>query len=425
MKPFKGIVYNSAKVKSIPSVVTPPYDVISPRMQDELYKRSPHNFIRLELGRIMTTDDSLDNRYTRAGALFGSWLKDGILKRDGREALYIYAQGYKDRARVVNRLGFLGLMGFGAGEGRVVLPHENTLRAPKADRLSLMREVKANLSPIFVLFDDKSGSVTPLLKRYISRHKPFIDMPWDGERHLLWRLDDPAGIKKITSKMRSAKLFIADGHHRFETAKNFSRELNGSSAPQGLKERARSLMVYFVESDEKMLTILPAHRLVRDAGGLDADRIIEKLSKFFFIEKAPSLKAMMERLALQASRHVFGMCAAKGEYRILRLKRMAQSDRAIKGKPLAWKRLDVSILHKFIFQRILGIRDTDDNIEFVKDPKEAAALIGKGSFTVAFFLNSTKVSQVKAIAKLGERMPRKATYFYPKPLSGLVINKFD
>lgn len=425
VKPFKGVVYDKSKLKSVLPVVTPPYDIIPPAMQDALYGKSPYNFVRLELGKIKDTDDAADNRYTRAGALFRSWLKNGILRRDEKETLYIYAQVYKEGGRVINRVGFLGLMGFGGGSGSKVLPHENTLKAPKEDRLALMREVKANLSPIFVLFDDKSGTITPLLKKYAASHKPFIDIPWDGERHKVWRLDDPIGIKKITGRMRSARLFIADGHHRFETAKNFSRELDGTAVSKDLKESARSLLVYFVESDEKMLTVLPAHRLIRDTGGLDVRRMTEKLSKFFYIEKAPSLKTMMERLGAGNARHLFGMCAGKGVYSILRLKSTAESDRAIKDKPRAWKRLDVSILHLFIFQHVLGVRDTDDNIEFVKDPKETAALVEKGKFPVAFFLNATKASQVKAIAKLGERMPRKATYFYPKPLSGLVVNKLD
>ncbi|MBP7056707.1 MAG: DUF1015 domain-containing protein, partial [Candidatus Omnitrophica bacterium] len=324
----------------------------------------------------------------------------------------------------MTRIGFLALMEFGRSSSDEVLPHENTLKAPKEDRLALMREVKANLSPIFVLFDDPSGRITPFIKSYISLNKPFINIKWDGEIHKLWRLDDRSGIKKIADNMRRAKLFIADGHHRFETAKNFAREIAATDLPEALKEASRSLMVYFVESDEKMLTVLPAHRLVKDVRGLGREEIADRLSEYFFIERSPSLKAMMKRLASLAGKYVFGMYMGGKVYYVLRIKDPRQSDRVIKDKPLEWKRLDVSILHLFVFQHVLGVRDTDDNIEFVKDPEETASLVDKKVFPLAFFLNPTRPSQVKRIAKLGEKMPRKATYFYPKQLSGFVVNKF-
>lgn len=424
IKPFRGVIYNKSKIKDIAAVIAPPYDIIPKKMQEELYRRDPYNFIRLELGKIRRTDNISNNRYTRARSLFESWLKNDIMVRDERDAIYIYSQEYKDKGKRFTRVGFLGLMEFGGGSSDEVLPHENTLKAPKEDRLALMKEVKANLSPIFVLFDDLSRTITPYLKSYILHNKPFININWDGERHKVWRLDDPAGIRKIVDGMRKAKLFIADGHHRFETAKNFARELAVSGAPQSLKEAARSLMVYFVESDERMLTVLPAHRLAKDIGGLDEAGITDKLSHFFFIEKVKTLPAMMKRLSALFGKYAFGMYLGNGAYYMLRLKDPKVSDRVIKDKPRDWKRLDVSILHLFIFQHVLRVRDTDDNIEFVKDPKETAVLVDKGAFPVAFFLNPTRPSQVKKIAKLGERMPRKATYFYPKQLSGLVVNKF-
>ena len=423
IKPFRGIVYNKKVVSDIVSVVAPPYDIIPGKMQDALYRKSPYNVIRMELGKIMKGDTGRDNRYTRARAFFEAWMKKGVMARDERDALYVYVQEYKDCGKTIERIGFLGLMGFGKGSGDEVLPHENTLKAPKEDRLSLMREVKANLSPIFVLFDDARRSVTPFLRQFIACNKPLFSIMWDGERHKVWRMDEPAAIRKVVDGMRRSALFIADGHHRFETAKNFARELERTGASRDLVERSRALMVYFVESDEKMLTVMPAHRLPKDIGSLTVAGVIGKLAPYFAVEKAPSLAAMMKRLAALSAGHVFGMYAGKGIYYVLRLKDPKVSDRAIADKPKDWKRLDVSILHLFIFKHVLGIRDTDDNVEFVKDPKETAALVDAKKFPLAFFLNPTKAAQVKRIAKLGERMPRKATYFYPKPLTGLVINK--
>ena len=423
VKPFRGVVYNMKKIKDARSVMAPPYDIIPPATQETLYRKHPQNIIRLELGRILKTDSARNNRYTRAGKFFTSWLKNNTLIQDEKEAFYIYGQEYTDRGRPITRIGVLGLMSFGGGPKDGAMPHEKTLKAPKEDRLNLMREVKANLSPIFVLFEGRGKKLTPFLKSYCASHRPLVTVRWDDGRHKIWRLDDPAAIEKISAGIGASNLFIADGHHRFETAKNYARELAKSGASRQAVERAKALMVYFVESDEKMLTVLPAHRLPRDIGTLDVATIMKRLEPYFTIEKKPSFTAMMRRLGALTAKHAFGMYAGEGRYYILRLKDPRQSDRAIKDKPKDWKRLDVSILHFFIFRHVLGIKDTDDNVEFVKDPREAARMVDRKELPLAFFLNPTKAAQVRRIARLGERMPRKATYFYPKPLTGLVINR--
>ncbi|MDD5437238.1 MAG: DUF1015 family protein, partial [Candidatus Omnitrophica bacterium] len=254
-----------------------------------------------------------------------------------------------------------------------------------------------------------------MLKGFRAVNKPVIDVMQEGVRHMVWRLDDPRVIKAIQARMEGGNLFIADGHHRYEVAKMYAKEARTS--------KSRYMMVYFVEADEKMLTVLPAHRLIKDLGNIEKGDIIEELSPFFHIEKSPGLNKMLLRLGKLSSGHAFGMYLGKGKFYILKLKDVKTSDRAIKDKPKDWKRLDVAILHLFIFQNVLGISDTDENIEFFKSAAETVRCVDAGKFKAAFFLNPTKVSQVKRIAKLGERMPRKATYFYPKQLSGLVINK--
>ena len=423
IRPFKGIVYNQEKVKKMSAVVAPPYDVIPKDMQEELYRESPYNVVRLILGKIKKADDGGDNRYKRAKAFFESWLNDRIMLRDDKDSLYIYSQGYKEATRAIERIGFIGLMGMDTKKGNRILPHENTLAAPKLDRLNLMREVRANLSPIFVLYDDEKHAIVNILRKVASKKKPFVDVNFGNVRHRVWRLDDDSLIKKIEQAMLKKDIFIADGHHRYEVARAYSMQIQNENLPEAVKTASEFLMVYFVESDEKTLTVLPAHRLVKDAGTMSKEGIIIKLDRFFQIEKVEGLKEMMSRLHSLRNSHVFGMYLGRGAYYVLRLKDIRRSDEAIKDKPKDWKRLDISILHLFILQHVLGIRDEDDNMEFVKDPKEAAPLIDKGKYALAFFLNPTKVSEVKRIAKLGLRMPRKATYFYPKPLSGLVTNK--
>lgn len=416
VKPFKAIVYNQNKIRKLLKVVAPPYDIIPPDMQDRLYRASPYNIVRLILGRIKGGDDASDNRYIRAQNLFSEWLKKKVMVKVKADAIYIYSQTYKKDGMAVDRMGFFALMGLGQGSGRKVLPHENTLAAPKTDRLNLMRAVKANLCPIFVLYDDNGHKVVNILRGASRLKKPFIDIYFGNVRHRVWALYDRPAIKKIEGLMKAKETFIADGHHRYEVACAYAAETQ--------KVSSKYLMVYFVESDEDMLTILSAHRVVKDIGKLDKKDIAKKLEKFFYIKKVKGIDKMMSELSASRVEHCFGMYLGKDEFYNLKLKDTAGSDAVIKDKPREWKRLDVSILHLFILQHLLGLSDEDDNIEFLKDPYDAVRAVDENKGRAGFFLNPTEVSQVKRIARLGEKMPRKATYFYPKPLSGLVINKF-
>ena len=388
-------------------VIAPPYDVISKSLQNELYKKDPHNVVRLILNKS-------NNRYTRAKKFLDAWLAEDILKKDNGDSFYIYSQKYKRGLKTVEEVGFIGLMGLEMGGRDKVLPHENTLAAPKKDRLSLMRAVRANLEPIFILHDD--NVITKALRRFCTANRAIIDVTKEGVRHIVWKMDEPATIHMIEDRMKGKNVFIADGHHRFEVANMYSKEARDSAA--------KYIMVYFVETDENMLTVLPTYRMIKKLGKTGPYGIINKLSEFFHIEEVSSLNKMAARLGSLARVHAFGLYLGRGKFYILKLKDIVASDKAIKDKPKDWKHLDVSILHLFIFQHILGIKDVDENIEFSKSMVETAKCVDSGKFKAAFFLNPTKVSQVKRIAKLGERMPRKSTYFYPKQLSGLVINKF-
>jgi uncharacterized protein (DUF1015 family) len=411
--PFKAMRYNRIKVRDISRVVSPPYDVIPKKIQDGLYRKDPHNIVRLILNKITSKDNAVNNRYTRSKRFFDAWIKKGILRRDDTDSFYIYTQIYKKGKKEIAQIGFIGLMALEMGHKEQVLPHENTLAAPKKDRLNLTRAVKANLEPIFILHDD--SAVTKAVKRFSARNRPVIDIRREGVRHLVWKMDDPAAIALIKRRMKGKNVFIADGHHRYEVARMYSKEARCSAA--------KYVMVYFVEADEKMLTVLPTHRLIKDIGKLRESGIIDKLRGFFHVVKVGGVNKMVSVLNGLSSSNSFGMYLGKGGYYILRLKDLSASDRVIRHKPKDWKHLDVSILHLFVFQRLLGIEDVDDNIGFSKDPREATKAVDSGAFKAAFFLNPTKASQVKRIARLGERMPRKSTYFYPKQLSGLVINK--
>ena len=434
IRPFKAVVYNSKKIKNMSKVVAPPYDIIPPDMQDELYRVHENNVVRLILGKIKKDDTQTDNRYTRAAADFRSWLKENILIEDRVPAIYIYTQTYTYEGKKIDRVGFISLMELDL-EDKKVLPHEKTLKAPKEDRLRLLRAIKANLSPIFMLYEDAGHKVNGILKNYSGKTKPFIDVNIDNVRHRVWALTDKGAIKKIEGLMGKKDIFIADGHHRYETSKNYVRELIANNAPKREIDNSKFFMAYFVELEEKSLLIMPTHRLIKDARELSKEEIIEKLSKYFMVKKLPNARKLLTGLGELRASHAFGMylpCTSRGfaapvqgtgGYYVLKLKDFNKAKTFMGEGSADWKSLDVSILHLFILQHVLGISDEDDNIEFVKDPDEAFKEIDGRGAKIAFFLNPTKVTQVKKIAEHGEKMPRKATYFYPKPLSGLVIRK--
>ena len=424
VKPFNGVRYNPARIKSFKDVVCPPYDIISKKMQDALYKSHPNNIVRIEFGKILKSDTKKNNRYTRAALFLNDWLKKNILIRENRKAFYVYSQVYKVGSRTKEEIGFIGRMGLDMEKGDKVLPHENTLLAPKLDRLALVREVRSNISPIFALYEDASHKIARLLKRSRDAKKAVVDINSGGVRHRVWALDDPREIKVIEEFMRGRDIFIADGHHRYEVSRMYAEEVaRDRSASLELKKNSRALMVYFVELDEGMLTVLPAHRLIRNIKGLGKEEIIGRLGKFFRIEEAKNLKAMMGRLDTLNKGCAFGVYIDKNFY-ILKLKDPKIPDSVMKDKARDWKRLDVSVLHLFVIKHVLGLSDSDENVEFVKEPGEVPGIIDSGRCKLAFFMNPTRVSQVRRIAKIGERMPRKSTYFYPKQLTGLVINKF-
>lgn len=423
IRPFKAIIYNKKKINDIKKVVAPPYDVIGPKMQADLYKKHPNNVVKLILGKIKKSDTPSDNRYTRAKKFLESWLKTNVLIPDDKEAIYVYSQKYKYEGKWVERTGFMSLMRLEFSDERKVLPHENTLKAPKVDRLNLMRSVAANLSPIFMLYEDDKNEISGIIKNITSNTKPFIDINIDDIRNRVWKLSDKRAIERIRNFMTDKNIFIADGHHRYETAINYANEIEAGNASKELKDNSKYALAYFCRLDDEELTILPTHRIIKDIGSLNKEEVIKKLKSFFITDEFSTAVKCIRALKASKNHHAFGMYMGGRKYYCLRLKK-EDAARAFMGKGSDdWKDLDVSILHLFIIQNILAIRDEDDNIEFVKDADEALKLVDKGRFKIAFLLNPTKVSQVKRVAEHGEKMPRKATYFYPKPLSGLVIRK--
>jgi len=423
VKPFKGILYNTEKTGgNHSSVCAPPYDVIPPAMRDRLYESNEYNIIKLILGKSGDKDNTEDNQYTRAGRYYKDWIDKGVLKQDEEEAYYIYQQEYKAEGRKCRRTGFIGLMEIEDPDKKGILPHENTLAAPKEDRMNLIQEVRSNLSPIFTIFLDKDGSVKSIIERTMEGERPIIDIEIDGEAHRLWRLSDKQSLERISALMEDRKIFIADGHHRYEVARKYRDMMRQDPGYDG---SADDVMMYFADMEEgDNLTVLATHRVVRSIEA-DDETIKSKLGGYFDVKEWDDLEGLMADLAERfRDSHIFGYYGG-GKYLSMELKNEGDIEKLVDDdKSLEWKKLDVSILHSAIFRNLLGVKAEEGNIKYVKTPEEAVSLVESGSAGGAFFLNPTRVEQLKAVAENGDMMPQKSTYFYPKLLTGLVINRF-
>ena len=423
--PFSGILYDEKKIDSYANVTAPPYDVIKPEQQDELYTKSPHNIVRLILGKILPDDDQNNNRYTRSANDFKEWLKEGVLARDQIPGFYVYSQEYEFNGDRVNRIGFFGrvkLEDFSKGN---ICPHEFTLAKAKKDRSLLLKECKANFSPIFGLFSDPEGVIDTRLLA-IAKHNPITTIETDGVIHKLWRLNDPQAINLISNQMQERKVYIADGHHRYETALAYHKEYGSQVKDSG------HVLMFLTNLDSESLSLYPIHRQVKCPDLFNQDQFLEKISEFFEVEEIPKgASANQIRNTLKEQEGiVFGVCLGSGNNKILRLKDTKNIlPHLTSDEPPELQELGVSQLHTLVLKYILGIDtkkpESQNHISYTVNIDEAMKNIDEGKFDLAFFINPTPIMQVRSLAEKGIRLPQKATYFYPKLLSGLVINKFE
>jgi uncharacterized protein (DUF1015 family) len=423
-KAFKALVYNPEKIEDFNQVVCPPYDVIAPAAQEAYRERSLYNLIHV----LLPDGSAEEDKYRRADTIFRSWLKEGVLARDKKPAIYFYSQQYIMRGEKKTRLGFISLLRLGDEKGSAVFGHENTHLEAKQDRFRLVEQVKANLSPIFVIFLDKKRIIQRLFHNHIWGKQPFIEVS-DEEKtvHKVWRIDDPEVLDMVESSMESENMFIADGHHRYEVScayRNLMREKSGPGFSG--EEGFNYCMSYFTNTDPRGLSISPIHRLftlkkeldladfiTRSGEYFDVDQVKDKTRFFFLLEKAG------------CSEHLIG-AYKDGKYFLLRLKNIKILDKLINDKPKEYRTLDVAILNYLVLKNILGF-DLDNLPEVKYDPDAEYFIkeVDKDPLKIAFFLNPVKIEQIINVALGGNKMPPKSTYFYPKVLSGITINKLE
>jgi len=414
IKPFAGIRYDPKKVE-MDRVVTPPYDVISSQDQEEYYRQSEHNFVRLILGKQSREDTSSNNRYTRAHDYLGQWVRERVLVQDKKQSLYVYQQQFNGKTR----RGFIGLMRLEDFSTGIVIPHERTLSGPKADRLELMRATKANLGLVFLVYSDPEMRVDGILKNVV-RSSPIVDLRFrDGIRNSLWVIDEAADIESIRQMMEKKVVYIADGHHRYETCLAYRDEIRAKG-----EHAANYGMMAFFNMDDPGLEIYPTHRLIYNLKEFNPEALLRRLADYFVIETQETRESLFLKMKSEG-KHCFGLFWTS-HYVILKLKdedAVVASGDASRSR--AWNLLDVSILHSLVIEKLLGIDRLEEHVRYTRSDDEALRAVEEGTYQLAFLLNPTSIEEFKDIAARRERMPQKSTYFYPKLLSGLVIYRFE
>jgi uncharacterized protein (DUF1015 family) len=435
--PFRALHYNPLRIPELWKVVTQPYDKISPEMQSRYYRSSPFNLAHVILGRPHADDNPQDNVYIRAGGYFRQWIEDGILVSESDPAIYPYDQEYEVPGRPGSkkvRHGFIAVCRLEDYSARVVHPHEETLSAPKTDRLELLKVTRAHFGQIFVLYTDPAGLVESLLAEH-ARETPWEQATDEYQTlHSVWRIAEPRAIERVAAAMADKKLVIADGHHRYETALAYRDYCRNRGISDHRTER---VMMTFVRMENDGLTILPTHRLVHSLPAFHWAEFLSQARSVFDTEEFPVqsderdwANRFLESLARAGGeRPAFGAYAGTGKLAILRLRSDFDLDRALDDLLPALRRLDVMLLHRLVLERILGIDRRavreEKNLAYFREFTAAAGAVAKGEAQLCLLLNPTPVDAVRDTALAGLTLPQKSTDFYPKLLSGLAIYWLD
>ena len=423
VEPFRGFRYDAQIVGDLKNVVTQPYDKIGLDLQAKYYDRSPYNVARVIKSVEKNTNPDTD--YPEAGKIFNQWIEQNVLMQDPQPGYYAYFQVFKANGKTYTRKGLVGLVALEGGTG--VRAHEKTLAGPKADRLRLMRATKGNDGQIFMMYPDPEGVVNQVIDRFTTG-APLMEVPDDfGEIHKLWQITDPQAIAEIKNALQDKELFIADGHHRYETAVNFMNECYQKGwKPEGVESFTHRMMT-LISMDDPDLVVLPTHRLVRDLPDFDLQKFLSALAEDFTVQQVDDRQALYKKLA-SGKKWTFGLGADGGKkLYVIKLIDAGVIEKRIPGDMSThWKSLDVTVLHSMILERLLGIDaaklEAQAHVDYGRDKDSALDKIGN-PYQLVFLMNPTKVRDVKAVAGAGERMPQKSTDFYPKLLTGMVFMK--
>jgi len=434
--PFRGILYNPQKIRNLSDVITPPYDVISEQEQHDFYERHPQNIIRLILGKTTENDNVNNNCYTRASDFLKNWFSENILEQDTTPAFYLTSMDFSLENKTITRYGIIALVALEPFKKGVIVPHESTFSNVKMGRFELMKSCHANFSPVFSLYSDSKNIIIDKLKGPALKQTPVIDLTdYDGYRNRMWRITDLDSCRYVSSAMQEKRLFIADGHHRYETALDYRAWISSSDPDFKKNHPANYVMMYLSCMEDTGLVILPAHRMVKGLKSSITASFINKAEHYFDILTIPFMDSDFKRaraefisiLKSNASKNLIGVLM-KGsmEFYLLTLKSGVMERMFSNELPEALRNLDVTVLTYLIFKEIFGFDnsklDNENIITYSSSEKRAIEAAVSGKCDISFILNPTKIEQVRDIANNGLIMPRKSTYFYPKVITGLVIN---
>jgi uncharacterized protein (DUF1015 family) len=428
---FRGYRYDLGRVGNLEGVVAPPYDVIDASLQDALYSYHPCNVIRLILNQEQAADNENNNRYTRAARFLRNWQHEGILRQDSARSLYIYQQEFKVEGRPYTRQGFMARVRLEPfGQGRIY-PHEETLSGPKADRLKLFRATGMNLSPVFGLYPDESNETASILDGAIKKSPPLQATDHLEVIHRFWPISDQRVVAQLTSLMGPKPIFIADGHHRYETGLQYLEERRGSHDPQAIHAdgAANFILMTLVSMSDPGLVILPTHRLVSNLGSMTSKQLREALAPLFHMEMAGQGEqgARDAWFAIEAAEEqgilAFGT-TADGIWQTARFTGGPEiMQRLASDHSPAWHGLAVSLLHVLVLDQLLAKSlGKQPELRYVHLLQEVIEAMSAKSCQLAVLVPPATMNHVEQIAGNLEKMPPKSTYFYPKLLSGLVFN---
>ncbi len=436
IRPFRGVRYNHLLVNDLATVICPPYDIITPQMQQELYSKSRYNFVRLESSRELPQDTANENKYTRSAATLEQWLSQGVLKIDETPAIYLHDHHFTYEGKEYKRRGIIVRVRLEDWDKMVVRPHEGTLSEPKDDRLKLLWACQANTSPILALFEDPEQQVSSLLAKQ-EHNEPLITLNnANGENHYVRAISEPKTINQICASLAHQPLYIADGHHRYESALAYQRVRYTCSPSTSPDEAFNFVMMTLVDFFDPGLIILPPHRLVRGLPKATLTEFVTKLRSLFEIEE---LSLNMSDIRQQVDNLLTGrklgetnqvklvlFDSATEHLFVLTLRDFTTASQLMPYfHSELYKRLDVSIVDHVILEELLGLSSgsKEATLTYSYDKLDAISRVLDQEYQLAFLLSPIKAKTVKAIADAGDRMPRKSTYFYPKPPAGLVFNR--
>jgi uncharacterized protein (DUF1015 family) len=436
IRPFRGVRYNQQKNGDVSKLICPPYDIISPRQQDDLYRRSEYNFVRIEYNREQIGDIGQDNRYTRASVFLSQWLNEGILQKESEPALYIHDHYFHLLGKTIKRQNIISLVRLEEWEKMIIRPHENIIPRAKSDRMSILKACQANTSPVLGMYEDPGNKIFELINSTMDKTPVIETAGEEGEYHRIWAVDRPEIIIKIQEELSRRPLYIADGHHRYDSALTYMRETNNLAGRVDRETGFSFVMISLVSMSDPGMVILPSHRLVKGIPGHTLEKLKSELNKFFDIEEMalddPATDKKLDSLLCGIGPEtqtvrlaVYGL--DRDRLQVLTLRDFDSTSRLMPtGHGNVYKKMDVSLADHIILENMLAYKKDMDEIliDYCDNRQESIDRVRDGKYQMTIILNPVKPELIKAIADAGDRMPRKSTYFYPKAPAGLVFYKW-